>query len=126
MTMKIIQTSDAPAAIAPYSQAVMTGPFLFVSGQVGINPASGELEKGFAEQTRQSLINLGGVLKEAGLTFDDVASVDVFLTDIDRYQTFNRIYSEFFSRHKPARVLVQVGALACGSEVEIRCIAVAK
>lgn len=126
MRMKIIETNDAPAAIAPYSQAIMAGPFLFVSGQIGINPKTGELAKNFEGQTHQSLANLSRVLKEAGLGLEDVASVDVYLTDISKYQTFNTIYQEYFSFHKPARVLVQVEGIACGAEVEIRCVALAK
>ena len=126
MKMKIVETSDAPAAVAPYSQAVEAGPFLFVSGQIGIDPTTGKLAESFEDQARQSLVNLGRILKADGLDFDDVTAVDVYLTDIDRFQVFNTIYQEYFSSHKPARVLVQVGAMACGAEVEVRCVALVK
>lgn len=124
--MKTIQTSNAPAAIGPYSQAVMEGEWLFVSGQIGLNPATGKLESGFAGQARQSLLNLFGILKEGGLAGEDVASVDIFLTDMNQFQLLNKIYEEFFPGYKPARLAVEVRNLPGGAEVEIRCLAKAK
>lgn len=126
MSMKIIETDDAPAAIAPYSQAVLAGPFVFVSGQIGTDPATGKLAGTFEDQARISLANLGRVLKAAELGYEDVASVDVFLTDMSEYQTFNAVYREYFTARKPARLLVQVGGIACGAQVEVRCVALAK
>jgi 2-iminobutanoate/2-iminopropanoate deaminase len=121
--MKIIQTTNAPAAIGPYSQAVMGGEWLFLSGQIGIDPATGKLENDFARQARRSLLNLFGVLKEAGLSAKDIASVDIFLTDMNQFQSLNKIYEEFFPTYKPARLAVEVRALPGGAAVEIRCLA---
>ena len=124
--MKIIQTSNAPAAIGPYSQAVMRGEWLFLSGQIGTNPATGKLQSDFAGQARQSLLNLFGVLEEAGLSAEDVASVDIFLTDMSQFQSLNKIYEEFFPAYKPARLAVEVRALPGGAAIEIRCLARAR
>lgn len=124
MSSQVIQTDKAPAAIGPYSQAIKVGSWLFVSGQLGLKPETGEMVgDGFPEQTRQVLDNLGGILNAAGYELSDVVSVDVFITDMSQFATFNRIYEEYFSKHKPARAVVEVKGLPKGARVEVKCIA---
>jgi 2-iminobutanoate/2-iminopropanoate deaminase len=124
MKMTVIRTTKAPAAIGPYSQAVVVNQLLFVSGQLGMNPESGELAgTDFTSQARQALKNLFLILKEGGADQNKVASVDVFLTNMDDFAEFNMIYQEFFSTHKPARAVVGVSSLPKGALVEIKCIA---
>jgi 2-iminobutanoate/2-iminopropanoate deaminase len=124
MTIERVQTDKAPAAIGPYSQGVAAGPWLFVSGQLGLNPATGELAGGDLEaQARQALDNLGNIVRAAGTDLDRVVAVDVFLTDMGAFAEFNRIYEAFFAGHRPARAVVEVNALPKGACVEIKCIA---
>jgi 2-iminobutanoate/2-iminopropanoate deaminase len=124
MSLKVIHTQGAPAAIGPYSQAVQAGRWLFVSGQIGLNPAGGELVgDDFNEQARQALANLTSILYAAGFEIADVVSVDVFLTDMGRFSAFNAVYETVFSEHKPARAAVEVSALPRGAKVEIKCVA---
>jgi 2-iminobutanoate/2-iminopropanoate deaminase len=124
MTLRVVQTDQAPAAIGPYSQGVVAGPLLFVSGQIGLVPGSGNLiSAAFIEQTRQALENLKQVIQAAGYSLRDVVSVDVFLTDISQFASFNQVYEEFFSGHKPSRAVVEVRGLPKGALVEIKCIA---
>ena len=124
MGHQVIQTNLAPAAIGPYSQAIKVGPWLFVSGQIALRPDTGELvSENFAEQTEQALKNLRRILEAAGYELSDVVSTDVFLTDIGQFSSFNRIYEEFFSDHKPARAVLEVKGLPRGAQVEIKCIA---
>ncbi len=119
-----IQTEKAPAAIGPYSQAIAAGGLLFISGQLGLDPATGELAgASLAVQARQALANLQAVLTAGGCGLTDVAAVDVFLTDIQDFVEFNGIYSEFFNHHKPARAVVAVKALPKGACIEIKCVA---
>ncbi len=123
--MDYIATNDAPKAIGPYSQAVRAGNLLFLSGQIPLDPAEGELVQGdFATQTRRVLENLKAVLAEAGATFGNVARATVYLTDLGNFQTLNGIYAEFFGDHKPARSTVGVASLPKGATVEIDFIAV--
>ena len=125
MTSKEISTHMAPAAIGPYSQAIKTGDMLFVSGQLGMNPETGELVGAdISSQARQSLENLKSIVTAAGLSLSDVSAVDAFLTDIDDFAAFNTVYEEYFSGHKPARAVVAVKALPKGGCIEIKCIAV--
>lgn len=125
MTLKAISTHMAPAAIGPYSQAIETGGMLFVSGQLGMRPETGELVGvDISTQARQSLENLKSIVTAAGLSLKDVSAVDAFLTDIDNFAEFNAVYQEYFSDHKPARAVVAVKALPKGGCVEIKCIAV--
>ncbi len=125
MEIITIKTEKAPAAIGPYSQAIAVNRLLFVSGQLGLIPESGEpAGPDFASQARQALKNLSQVLKAGGADLDRVASVDVFLTDIEDFAEFNKIYQEFFSTHKPARAVVAVKSLPKEALVEIKCIAV--
>ncbi len=125
MTCKIIQTPRAPAAIGPYSQGIVTPPFLFVSGQLGMIPESGELvSDNPADQARQAIRNMREIVRAAGAELIHVTSVDVFITDMAKFGEFNEVYQEFFSEHKPARAVVEVSALPKGACVEIKCIAV--
>lgn len=125
MALDVVHTDKAPAAIGPYSQAVQAGPWLFVSGQIPLVPETGQLVgDGFEEQARQALWNIRAVLEAAGYGMRDVAAVDVFLTDLGKFQTFNTIYEDAFAGHKPARAVVQVSALPRGAQVEIKCVAI--
>ena len=124
MSCKVIQTERAPAAIGPYSQAIEIDKLLFVSGQIGLRPETGEMvSNDFAEQTKQVLANMNEVLLAAGRSKNDVAAVDVFLTDMGQFGEFNQIYEQFFAGHKPARAVVEVRALPRGAKVEVKCVA---
>ena len=123
---KIISTSEAPAAIGPYSQAVRSGRFLFCSGQIPLDPNSGQIVPGdIAAQTRRVLDNIAAVLNAEGLTFDNVIKTTIFLTDLADFQAVNEIYGSYFKQAPPARSTVQVSALPKGAKVEIEAIAVA-
>jgi 2-iminobutanoate/2-iminopropanoate deaminase len=123
MPLNTIETTKAPAAIGPYSQGIAAGPMRFVSGQVGLDPATGKLVgEDFAAQVRQALQNLQQIVEAGGDSLQQVAAVDVFLTDIGRFAEFNDIYKEFFSGHRPARAVVEVSALPIGAQVEVKCI----
>jgi len=125
MKMTIIKTEKAPAAIGPYSQAIAVNQLLFVSGQLGLIPESGELAgPDLAAQAEQALKNLSMVLKAGGTDLDKVVSVDVFLTNMGDFAKFNQIYQEFFTTHRPARAVVGVNSLPKGALVEIKCIAI--
>ena len=122
--MKQIITPNAPAAIGPYSQAIEHGGFIFVSGQLPIDPATGSFPEGGVEaQTRQSLSNLKAILEEAGSGLDRVVKTTVFLADMGDFGAMNGVYSEFFSVPYPARCAFAVKALPKGALVEIECIA---
>ena len=121
---KIISTNEAPAAIGPYSQAVRSGNFLFCSGQIPLDPKSGQITTGdIAAQTRRVLDNIAAVLRAEGLTFDNVVKTTIFLTDLGDFQTVNEVYSSYFEQSPPARSTVQVTALPKGANVEIEAIA---
>ena len=127
MECKVVETDRAPAAIGPYSQGVTVGPWIFVSGQLGLQPETGELvSRDFLPQARQALENLKQIVQAAGSDLKKVAAVDVFLTNIEDFVVFNEVYTEYFSDHQPARAVVEVGALPRGASVEIKCIAVLK
>ena len=120
-----MKTDRAPAAIGPYSQGVVAGQWIFVSGQIGLVPGTSDLVSAdFADQTRRSLENLRQIVESAGSSLSQVVSVDVFLTDISRFASFNEIYESYFSAHKPARAVIEVKGLPRGALVEIKCIAV--
>ncbi len=122
---QIIKTSNAPAPIGPYSQAVQAGNFLFVSGQVAINPESGELNIGnIEEETHQVMRNLKAVLLEAGLTFDHVVKSTIFLSDMGTFAQVNEVYGQYFTADFPARETVQVSVLPKNVNVEISVIAI--
>ena len=120
----IVHTEDAPAAIGPYSQAVVAAPFVFVSGQLGMDPATGELVgEDMESQARQALDNLKQILIAAGSSLEQVTVVEVFLMDMGKFVDFNAIYAEYFASHKPARAAIEVSALPKGGCVEIKCTA---
>ncbi|KQR69691.1 RidA family protein [Pedobacter sp. Leaf176] len=122
---KIITTTNAPAPIGPYSQAVQAGNFLFVSGQVAINPENGALNiDNIEEETHQVMRNLKAVLLEAGLTFDNVVKSTIFLSDMGTFAQVNEIYGQYFSSDFPARETVQVSVLPKNVNVEISVIAI--
>ena len=119
-----IATEKAPAAIGPYSQGIKAGGMVFVSGQIPVNPATGELLTDIAAATRQSLTNLAAVLQAAGCSMDQVVKTTVFLSDLKNFAAMNEVYAEFFKVNPPARSTVEVGALPKGAVVEIEAIAV--
>ena len=125
MKKATLTTDKAPAAVGPYSQAVVAAPFVFVSGQLGLDPATGELAgEDLARQARQALENVREILTAAGSGLDQVAAVEVFLTDMADFAEFNGLYAEYFTEHKPARAAIAVRALPKGGRVEIKCTAV--
>ncbi len=122
--MKPIVTSAAPAAIGPYSQAIEVNGFVYASGQLPIDPATGAFpDGGVQEQTRQSLLNVKAILEEAGLTLANVVKTTVYLADMGDFAAMNEIYSQFFSLPFPARSAVAVKALPKGALVEVEVIA---
>ena len=121
MARQAVSTDKAPAAIGPYSQAVRAGNLLFLSGQIPIDPATGNLVPGGIEpQTRQVFQNIGEILKAAGASFDEVVTASVFLADMNDFAKMNAIYAEFFSAPAPARATVQVARLPKDCLVEIQ------
>ena len=126
MKKNIIATANAPAAIGPYSQAIDCGSFIVTSGQIPIDPATGNLVEGdITAQTRQSLTNVKAVVEAAGLTMDHVAKTTVFLQNMADFAAMNAVYAEFFTEgNYPARSAVEVGALPKGALVEIETICV--
>lgn len=122
----VIQTSNAPAAVGPYSQAIKAGNTIYVSGQLAINPATGELYKGgdIKEETKICLMNLMAILEEAGASLKDVVKCTVFIKDMNQFGLINEMYSEVFGETKPARVCVEVARLPKDGNVEIDAIAV--
>ena len=122
---KIITTTDAPAAVGPYSQAVQAGQFLFTAGQIPLVPQTGKLvEGGIEAQTQQVMQNLSHVLAAAGLSFANVVKATVFVTNLADFATINKVYGTFFEQNPPARSTIQVAALPLGANVEIEMIAV--
>jgi 2-iminobutanoate/2-iminopropanoate deaminase len=122
---KIIKSPNAPSAIGPYNQAIQVGNTLYLSGSIGMNPSTGNLvEGGIEAETRQCLTNIGNVLREAGLTYNNVVKTTVLLADINDFATLNRIYAEYFTTNYPARSTYQVAALPKGARVEIESIAI--
>ena len=122
--MKRIATTNAPAALGPYAQAVDTGDTVYCSGQLGLDPATGALAEGVQAQTHQALKNLQAVLREAGLTLDNVVKTTVFVQDLGDFGTVNEIYGSYFHGGFPARSCVQIAALPKGALVEIECLAI--
>ena len=121
---KVINTNQAPAAIGPYNQAIKVGNLVYTSGQIPINPATGNfVEGGIKEQTRQSLTNIKAILEEAGLSMNNVVKTTVFLADMNDFADMNSVYAEFFSEPYPARSAVAVKTLPKGALVEIEVVA---
>ena len=124
MKKKIINTPDAPAPIGPYSQAVQAGNFLFVSGQVAINPSTGNIEaKDIIEETQQVMKNLTAILHEAQMDFNNVIKTTIFLSDMSLFTTVNEIYAGYFGGDFPARETVAVKGLPKNANVEISIVA---
>ena len=123
---KIIATDHAPSAIGPYSQAIQYGDLLFVSGQIPINPKTGDLVEGDIEvQTKQVLENLQAIIKAAGMTLQNVVKCSCFLKDMEDFVKFNAVYNSYFAESLPARETVEVGRLPKDARVEISAICVA-
>lgn len=124
---KIISTSNAPGAIGPYSQAVVAGGFVFVSGQIPTDPQTGEfVSQNIAEQTEQVLKNLQAVLEAAGSGLENVVKTGVFLADMNDFAAMNEVYARYFTAQFPARATVQAGRLPKDARVEIDAVAVLK
>jgi 2-iminobutanoate/2-iminopropanoate deaminase len=124
VSRRVISTDEAPAAVGAYSQAIAGEGLVFCSGQVPLDPASGELIEGsVAEQTRRCMQSLSAVLDAAGSSLKGVVKVTAYLTDMADFQEFNDVYSEFFASDPPARATVGVAALPKGASVEVECIA---
>ena len=121
--MQLIVTTAAPKAIGPYSQAMQHNGMLFVSGQLGLNPATGELAATFEAQTEQVFANIDAILKQAGMGFQNVVKVSVFLQDLSQFAAMNAIYARFFKEPYPAREAVQVARLPKDGLIEISVIA---
>lgn len=121
--MKSFHTDKAPAAVGPYVQAIGTEEFVFTSGQIPLNPETGELETEITAAARQVLNNIKAILEEAGSSIDKVIKCTVFLADINDFAAVNEVYKEFFAEHKPARSALQVAALPLGAALEIEAIA---
>jgi 2-iminobutanoate/2-iminopropanoate deaminase len=125
MEKKVITTKNAPAPIGPYNQAILVNDTLYISGQVCIEPASGNLKnKDLQEETNQVMQNLKSILQEAGMSFNNVVKTTIFLTDMNRFSEVNEIYGKYFNSDFPARETVQVSALPKFVNVEISMIAV--
>jgi 2-iminobutanoate/2-iminopropanoate deaminase len=123
MTRQAISSGGAPAAIGPYSQAIRSGDMVFCSGQLGLDPATGELADGVELQAERALRNLQTILDAAGVSFDDVVKTTIFLADIGDFAAVNAVYARFMPDPPPARSTVQVAALPKGGRVEIEAIA---
>ncbi len=124
MKKKVIQTDKAPKAIGPYSQAIQAGNFLFLSGQIPLDPKTGELVKGdIRQQTKQVLQNIKGVLESRGLGMEDVVKATIFLKDISNFSQVNEIYATYFPSSPPARSTVEVAKLPRDADIEIEVIA---
>ena len=122
----VIATEKAPAAVGAYSQAIAEGNLVFTSGQLGLDPVSGELQDGVAAQAKQAMDNLGAVLQAAGASYGTIVKTMIFLADIADFAVVNEIYAGYFEQDPPARSCVQVAALPKGAQVEIECIAAVK
>ena len=123
MSKSIIQTERAPKAIGPYSQAIKSDNLLFISGQLPINPVSGELKSDIQAQTRQVLENLKSILAASGGSLESVLKTTVFLKNLDDFNSFNAIYQEYFPKDAPARSTIEVSRIPRGALVEIEVVA---
>ena len=124
MSKKVIFSDEAPKAIGPYSQAIQSGNLLFISGQIPINPVTGEISGDISEQTRRVLENLKSILLAAGATSTDVLKTTVFLKNLDDFNAMNAVYGEYFAGDAPARSSIEVSRIPRGALVEIEAIAV--
>lgn len=119
----VVSTKNAPGAIGPYSQAIKAGHFVYTSGQIPINPATGELVNDIKEATAQSLENIKAILEEAGTSLDRVVKTVVFLRDMNDFAAMNEVYAKYFTENPPARSCVQVARLPKDAKVEIEVVA---
>ncbi len=126
MTRETIHADAAPAAVGPYVHAVKAGDFVFTSGQLGLDPATGTLPEGVTAQAEQAIKNIAEVLKAAGLTLADVIKTTVFLADMNDFAAINEVYAKYFTGKTPARSCVQAAALPKGGLFEIEVVAVCK
>jgi len=125
MNKTVINTSNAPAPIGPYNQAILTGNTLYVSGQIPIDPSSGEMiVNSIEEETRMVMTNLGKILEKAGLDYNNVVKCTIFVNDMNNFALVNEVYGSFFSENPPSRETVEVSRLPKDARVEISCIAV--
>ena len=123
MTKEIISTENAPQAIGPYSQAVKAGNLIFISGQIPLNPKTGDLvAESIEDQARQVLENVKSICEEAGRSLDDIVKISIFLTDLSNFAVVNDVMKEYFSEPYPARATVEVSGLPLGVNVEIEAI----
>jgi len=121
---EIIKTQNAPAPVGPYSQAIKAGNFLFISGQIAVDPETGRLIEGsIQEHTKMIFSNIGAILKEAGMVFSDIVKVSVFIQDMNNFSPVNEIYKTFFTENPPARSFVEVSRLPKDVPIEIEVIA---
>ena len=121
---KVVQTTKAPGAIGPYSQGIDIGNMIFFSGQIPLNPETGEMPEGIEAQTKQALDNVKGLLESQGLDFSHVVKTTVFLDNMDDFNTVNSIYAQYFVEPYPARSAIEVGSLPKGALIEVEIIAV--
>ncbi len=127
MKKAVINTNNAPAAIGPYSQGIKVGNLIFTSGQLPVNPSTGELITGdIKKETRQCLENVKAILEEAGTSLEDAIKITVFIKDMDQFAKINEVYSEFFPLDKPARSCVEVARLPKDANIEIEGVAFIK
>lgn len=124
MSNKVVNSANAPAAVGPYSHSIVAGDTQYISGQLGIDPATGNMRETVTEQATQSLENMGAILKESGMDFSNVVKTTVLLADIADFAEVNKIYGTYFASNPPARSCFQVAALPMGGLVEIEAIAV--
>jgi len=123
MDRKAITTEKAPKAIGPYSQGIMSGDLLFISGQLGIDPSKGQLVEGLEAQTKQVMENLRNILSAAGMGFDSVIKTNIYMMDLENFKTVNEIYGSYFRSDPPARATVQVSGLPLKALVEMDMVA---
>jgi endoribonuclease L-PSP, putative len=124
MIKEVISTKNAPGAIGPYSQAIKMDKSIFVSGQLPVNPQTGEIPEDIKEQTKQSLNNVTEILREAGASLKDVVKVTVFLRDLSNFSEVNEVYGKFFTENYPARCCVEISKLPKDAGVEIEVMAI--
>ena len=124
MTKEVINTNNAPEAIGPYSQGVIVGDFVYKSGQIPLNPVTGELVTDIKLATKQSMENIKAILEEAGTSLNNVVKTSIFLKDLNDFEAVNEVYGTYFIENKPARSCVQVAKLPKDAVIEIEAIAV--
>ncbi|MCS7005810.1 MAG: RidA family protein [Cytophagales bacterium] len=122
---QVIQTTEAPLPIGPYSQATMVGNMLFISGQIALNPQTGEMvQADIEEETHRVMQNIGAILQRAGMSYENIVKTTIFVKNLENFSRINQVYGSYFSSHFPARETVEVSRLPKDAQVEISCIAV--